>query len=123
VLIAEDEALIRLDLAEMLREEDTTSSQRPPMARRRSSSLVTCARVWSSWTSRCEGGRHLGGRHDRRRAIAPVVMLTAFSQRELIEQARDAGAMAYLVKPFARHELVRPSSCRSAGSRDAGAGD
>ena len=38
--------------------------------------------------------------------IAPVVMLTAFSQRELIEQARDAGAMAYLVKPFARHELV-----------------
>ena len=33
-------------------------------------------------------------------------MLTAFSQRELIEQARDAGAMAYLVKPFARHELV-----------------
>ena len=38
--------------------------------------------------------------------IAPVVMLTAFSQRELITQARDAGAMAYLVKPFARHELV-----------------
>src|SRR5262245_41257627 len=38
--------------------------------------------------------------------IAPVVMLTAFSQRELIERARDAGAMAYLVKPFARHELV-----------------
>jgi AmiR/NasT family two-component response regulator len=35
-----------------------------------------------------------------------VVMLTAFSQRDLIEQARDAGAMAYLVKPFARHELV-----------------
>lgn len=38
--------------------------------------------------------------------IAPVVMLTAFSQRDLIEQARDAGAMAYLVKPFARHELI-----------------
>src|SRR5215469_471526 len=38
--------------------------------------------------------------------IAPVVMLTAFSQRDLIEQARDAGALAYLVKPFARHELV-----------------
>ena len=33
-------------------------------------------------------------------------MLTAFSQRDLIERARDAGAMAYLVKPFARHELV-----------------
>ena len=38
--------------------------------------------------------------------IAPVVILTAFSQRDLIEQARDAGAMAYLVKPFASHDLV-----------------
>jgi len=38
--------------------------------------------------------------------IAPVVILTAFSQRDLVERARDAGAMAYLVKPFARHELV-----------------
>jgi response regulator NasT len=38
--------------------------------------------------------------------IAPVVMLTAFSQRELVERARDAGAMAYLVKPFARGDLV-----------------
>src|SRR4029453_4939634 len=38
--------------------------------------------------------------------IAPVVMLTAFSQRDLIERARDAGAMAYLVKPFQRPELV-----------------
>jgi response regulator NasT len=38
--------------------------------------------------------------------IAPVVMLTAFSQRELVERARDAGAMAYLVKPFQRGDLV-----------------
>jgi response regulator NasT len=38
--------------------------------------------------------------------IAPVVILTAFSQRELVERARDAGAMAYLVKPFAQHDLV-----------------
>src|SRR5690348_15953771 len=38
--------------------------------------------------------------------IAPVVMLTAFSQRDLIERARDAGAMAYLVKPFNGNELV-----------------
>ncbi len=38
--------------------------------------------------------------------IAPVVMLTAFSQRELVERARDAGAMAYLVKPFSRSDLV-----------------
>ena len=38
--------------------------------------------------------------------IAPVVMLTAFSQRELVERARDAGAMAYLVKPFTKSDLV-----------------
>jgi response regulator NasT len=37
---------------------------------------------------------------------APVLMLTAFSQRELVERARDAGAMAYLVKPFAKHDLL-----------------
>src|ERR687895_696704 len=40
------------------------------------------------------------------RRIAPVVMLTAFSQRELVERARDAGAMAYLVKPFTQSDLV-----------------
>src|SRR5690349_9963890 len=38
--------------------------------------------------------------------IAPVVLLTAFSQRELVERARDAGAMAYLVKPFTKNDLV-----------------
>jgi response regulator NasT len=38
--------------------------------------------------------------------IAPVVMLTAFSQRDLVERARDAGAMAYLVKPFTKSDLV-----------------
>ena len=40
------------------------------------------------------------------RWVAPVLMLTAFSQRELVERARDAGAMAYLVKPFAKHDLL-----------------
>src|SRR5690348_16297547 len=38
--------------------------------------------------------------------IAPVVMLTAFSQRDLVEHARDAGAMAYLVKPFQKRDLL-----------------
>src|SRR4051812_41915294 len=38
--------------------------------------------------------------------LAPVIVLTAFSQRELVERARDAGAMAYLVKPFAKKDLV-----------------
>ena len=38
--------------------------------------------------------------------LAPVVILTAFSQRDLVERARDAGAMAYLVKPFTKADLV-----------------
>ena len=38
--------------------------------------------------------------------IAPVVMLTAFSQRDLVERARDAGAMAYVVKPFGKADLI-----------------
>ena len=41
-----------------------------------------------------------------RKRIAPVVILTAFSQRDLVERARDAGAMAYLVKPFSKSDLV-----------------
>src|SRR5699024_4900750 len=41
-----------------------------------------------------------------RQRIAPVVILTAFSQRGLVERAREAGAMAYLVKPFSRTDLV-----------------
>jgi response regulator NasT len=40
------------------------------------------------------------------RRIAPVVMLTAFSQRDLVERARDAGAMAYLIKPFEKRDLL-----------------
>jgi two-component system, response regulator PdtaR len=90
VLVVEDEALIRLDLAEMLTEEGyvvageaADGEQAVELARRLHPDLVIMEE-----------------------RIAPVVMLTAFSQRELIEQARDAGAMAYLVKPFARHELV-----------------
>ena len=63
--------------------------------------------------------------------IAPVVMLTAFSQRDLIERARDAGAMAYLVKPFQKRDLlpaiematsrfaeIRPWRPRSRGLRE-----
>jgi AmiR/NasT family two-component response regulator len=107
VLIAEDEALIRLDLAEMLREEgydviaeaaDGESAVR--LARELRPSLV----IMDIKMPKVDGISAATTIVSER--IAPVVMLTAFSQRELIEQARDAGAMAYLVKPFARHELV-----------------
>ena len=49
--------------------------------------------------------------------IAPVIVLTAFSQRELVERARDAGAMAYLVKPFSKNDLVPAIEVAVAASR------
>jgi response regulator NasT len=107
VLIAEDEALIRLDLAEMLREEgyqvvaeasDGEAAVR--LTRELRPSLVIMDIKMPKVDGIAAAGTIVGER------IAPVVMLTAFSQRDLIERARDAGAMAYLVKPFAKHELV-----------------
>jgi two-component system, response regulator PdtaR len=107
VLVVEDEALIRLDLAEMLTEEGyvvageaTDGEQAVALARELRPDLV----IMDVKMPKVDGIAAAGTIVEER--IAPVVMLTAFSQRELIEQARDAGAMAYLVKPFARHELV-----------------
>lgn len=107
VLVVEDEALIRLDLTEMLREEGYVvageagdGEQAVALARELSPDLVIMDVKMPKVDGIAAASEIVGER------IAPVVMLTAFSQRELIEQARDAGAMAYLVKPFARHELV-----------------
>jgi two-component system, response regulator PdtaR len=107
VLVVEDEALIRLDLGEMLTEEGyrvageaADGEQAVAQARELRPDLV----IMDVKMPKVDGIEAAGTIVEER--IAPVVMLTAFSQRELIEQARDAGAMAYLVKPFARHELV-----------------
>ena len=107
VLVVEDEALIRLDLAEMLTEEGYVvageagdGEQALELARRLHPDLV----IMDVKMPKMDGITAATSIVEER--IAPVVMLTAFSQRDLIEQARDAGAMAYLVKPFARHELV-----------------
>jgi two-component system, response regulator PdtaR len=107
VLVVEDEALIRLDLTEMLREEGYVvageagdGEQAVKLARELKPDLV----IMDVKMPKVDGITAAGEIVEER--IAPVVMLTAFSQRDLIEQARDAGAMAYLVKPFARHELV-----------------
>ncbi len=107
VLVVEDEALIRLDLTEMLREEGYVvageagdGEQAVKLARELAPDLVIMDVKMPKVDGIAAAGEIVAER------IAPVVMLTAFSQRELIEQARDAGAMAYLVKPFARHELV-----------------
>ncbi len=107
VLVVEDEALIRLDLAEMLTEEGYRiageagdGESAVAMARELRPDLV----MMDVKMPKVDGIDAAATIVEER--IAPVVMLTAFSQRDLIERARDAGAMAYLVKPFARHELV-----------------
>jgi AmiR/NasT family two-component response regulator len=107
VLIAEDEALIRLDLAEMLAEagydvvaQAGDGEEAVELAREHQPDLV----IMDVKMPRLDGIAAASIVAAER--IAPVVMLTAFSQRELVERARDAGAMAYLVKPFTITDLV-----------------
>ncbi|HKC26993.1 MAG TPA: response regulator [Jatrophihabitans sp.] len=107
VLIAEDEALIRLDLREMLEEEGfdvvgeaADGEQAVTLAKELEPDLVIC----DVKMPKMDGIAAAAVITDAR--IAPVVMLTAFSQRDLIERARDAGAMAYLVKPFQKRDLL-----------------
>ena len=107
VLIAEDEALIRLDLREMLVEEGfdvvgeaADGEQAVQLARELGPDLVICDVKMPRMDGIAAAALITGER------IAPVVMLTAFSQRDLIERARDAGAMAYLVKPFQKRDLL-----------------
>ncbi|MBV8929630.1 MAG: ANTAR domain-containing response regulator [Mycobacteriaceae bacterium] len=107
VLVAEDEALIRLDLAEMLKEEgyevvgqagdgqeavDMAESLRPDLV---------IMDVKMPRRDGIDAASEIAGKR-----IAPIVVLTAFSQRDLVERARDAGAMAYLVKPFSISDLI-----------------
>ena len=107
VVVAEDEALIRLDLVEMLREEgydvvgeagDGEAALR--LAEQLRPDLVILDIKMPIMDGLAAAERIAGGR------IAPVVILTAFSQRDLVERARAAGAMAYLVKPFQKSDLV-----------------
>ncbi|MFI7023461.1 ANTAR domain-containing response regulator [Micromonospora sp. NPDC049900] len=107
VLIAEDEALIRLDLAEMLAEEgyevvgeagDGETAVR--LAEELKPDLVILDIKMPIMDGLAAAERIAGAR------IAPVIILTAFSQRDLVERARAAGAMAYLVKPFQKSDLV-----------------
>ena len=107
VLIAEDEALIRLDLREMLQEEGfdvvgeaADGKQAVELAVELNPDLVIC----DIKMPKMDGIAAAAEIAEKR--IAPVVILTAFSQRDLIERARDAGAMAYLVKPFQKRDLL-----------------
>ena len=107
VVIAEDEAIIRLDLKEILEAEgyevvgetgrgdeavDLVASQQPDLA---------ILDIKMPGIDGIEAARRISANHR-----VAVLILTAFSQRNLIEEARDAGVAAYLVKPFQRGELV-----------------
>jgi len=107
VVIAEDEALIRLDLAEMLVDEgyDVVAQAGDgqaaiELAEQHRPDLV----VLDVKMPRLDG--ITAAQRIAEQRIAPVVILTAFSQRDLVDRARDAGAMAYLVKPFTQTDLV-----------------
>ncbi|MBA0047003.1 ANTAR domain-containing response regulator [Mycobacterium sp. NPDC050853] len=107
VLVAEDEALIRLDLVEMLQEEGYDvvgqagdGQEAVDLAVQLKPDLV----IMDVKMPRRDGIDAASEIAAKR--IAPIVILTAFSQRDLVEKARDAGAMAYLVKPFSKTDLV-----------------
>jgi len=107
VLVAEDEALIRMDLCEMLHEEGYVvvgeagdGAEAIRLTREVRPGLVILD-IKMPGTDGLEAASTIAGER-----LAPVVMLTALSQRELVEQARDAGAMAYLVKPFSKEDVV-----------------
>jgi AmiR/NasT family two-component response regulator len=107
VLVAEDEAIIRMDLAEMLGEagydvvgQAGDGEQAVELARALRPDIVIMD-VKMPVMDGISAAEEIG-----RERICPVVMLTAFSQTELVERARDAGVMAYVVKPFARGDVT-----------------
>lgn len=107
VLIAEDEALIRLDLREMLIEEgyDVVGEAGDGEAALRLAEQLRPDLVILDIKMPIMDGLTAAENIAQSR-LAPVVILTAFSQRDLVERARTAGAMAYLVKPFQKSDLV-----------------
>ena len=107
VLIAEDEAIIRLDLRETLEEEgyevvaETGRGDEAVELARDLRPDLAMLDIGMPGMSGLEAAQLMVGEQ-----LCAVLILTAFSQRELIEQARDAGALAYLVKPFQRADLM-----------------
>jgi AmiR/NasT family two-component response regulator len=107
VLVAEDEALIRMDLVEMLEEMGYTVVEQAGdgetavrLAQQSRPDLVILDVKMPVLDGLSAAEQIIGAR------IAPVVILTAFSERDLVERAREAGVMAYLVKPFQPQDLL-----------------
>ncbi|GLW63237.1 transcriptional regulator [Actinomadura rubrobrunea] len=106
-MIAEDEALIRLDLKEMLQEDgyEVVGEAGDGEAAVRLATELRPDLVILDVKMPVLDGISAAERISAER-IAPVVILTAFSQRELVQRATEAGAMAYLVKPFTKTDLA-----------------
>ena len=105
ILVAEDEALIRMDLVEMLEEagyhviaQATNGEEAIALATEHQPDLAILDVKMPVLDGISAAEKII--------SIAPVLMLTAFSQRELVDRARDAGVMAYVVKPFTIGDLV-----------------
>jgi two-component system, response regulator PdtaR len=107
VVIAEDEAIIRLDLKELLEEEgyevvgETGRGDEALELVRQTEPDLVILDIKMPGLDGLSAARHITSER-----LAAVLVLTAFSQRDLVEQARDAGALAYLVKPFQKSDLI-----------------
>ncbi|GAA2116843.1 ANTAR domain-containing response regulator [Kocuria atrinae] len=107
VVVAEDEALIRMDIVEMLRDAgynvvaEAENGQRAVELAREFTPDLVLMDVKMPVMDGITAAEQIAEER-----IAPVVLLTAFSQRELVERAREAGAMAYVVKPFTVDDVV-----------------
>jgi AmiR/NasT family two-component response regulator len=107
VVIAEDEAIIRLDLKELLEEEgydvvgETGRGDEAIELVRQTDPDLVILDIKMPGMDGLSAARHITSER-----LAAVLVLTAFSQRDLVEQARDAGALAYLVKPFQKSDLI-----------------
>ena len=105
ILVAEDETIIRLDLVEMLTEsgyEDVAQAENGAVAVELAKLHKPDLAILDVKMPEMDGITAA----EQIISIAPVLMLTAFSQRDLIERARDAGVMAYVVKPFSINDLL-----------------
>lgn len=107
VVVAEDEALIRMDIVEILRDQgfdvvaETDNGQKAVELAELHRPHLVLMDVKMPIMDGITAAEEIS-----KKQLAPVVLLTAFSQKELVDRATEAGAMAYVVKPFGPHDLI-----------------